>query len=135
MLSGLPKLSSQHYQVVGVITVAPVKALCVERFTDWQVKFSPLGLRCTMVTGDTDVDGDVSDLNSLQNFELVVTTPEKWDFLTRRWRDYQHIMNTINIFLIDEVRDNLWQVVFPRDYLTRHVPYSLGTVHNLRDPF
>ncbi|CAB3261297.1 unnamed protein product [Arctia plantaginis] len=37
-------------------TVAPVKALCTERLTEWYPKFTKLGLLCIEATGDTDVD-------------------------------------------------------------------------------
>ncbi|CAB3236743.1 unnamed protein product [Arctia plantaginis] len=36
--------------------VAPVKALCTERLTEWYPKFTKLGLLCIEATGDTDVD-------------------------------------------------------------------------------
>jgi hypothetical protein len=29
-----------------------------------------------------------------------VTTPEKWDSLTRRWVDHRQIMNLISLFLV-----------------------------------
>lgn len=33
----------------------------------------------------------------------MLTTPEKWDSLTRKWRDYGTLITTVNLFLIDEV--------------------------------
>ena len=51
--------------------VAPIKALCSERFKDWQVKFEPLGLRCCELTGDSQLD----DYFELQNAQIIMTTP------------------------------------------------------------
>lgn len=51
--------------------VAPIKALCSERFEDWQAKFGPLGLRCCELTGDSQLD----DYFELQNAQIVMTTP------------------------------------------------------------
>lgn len=47
-----PNITSN--QNVYLSTVAPVKALCTERLSDWYGKFSKLGLPCIEVTGDTD---------------------------------------------------------------------------------
>ena len=79
--------------------MAPVKALCTEKLHDWAKKFSKLNVNCLEVTGDTDV----TDLNYLKKHQLILTTPEKWDSLTRRWRDHTSLMQTVRLFLIDEV--------------------------------
>lgn len=34
---------------------------------------------------------------------IIITTPEKWDILTRRWTDYRGLVGVIKLFLIDEV--------------------------------
>lgn len=54
-----------------LFSVAPVKALCSERFTDWQNKFNPLGLKCMELTGDTELD----DYFELQAVNIIFTTP------------------------------------------------------------
>ena len=51
--------------------VAPMKALCSERYEDWKAKFGPLGLRCAELTGDSQLD----DYFGLQNAQIVMTTP------------------------------------------------------------
>ncbi|XP_059053609.1 probable ATP-dependent DNA helicase HFM1 [Achroia grisella] len=81
-----------------IIYMAPVKALCTERLTEWYPKFTQLGLLCIEVTGDTDVD-----FNQLKPYRIIITTPEKWDMLTRRWRDHRSLVEVIKLFLIDEV--------------------------------
>jgi len=82
-----------------ITTVAPVKALCSERLQDWRPKFSSLGLRCIEYTGDTDEN----ELTSLLTYHLILTTPEKWDSLTRKWKDNKGIVQMVKLFLIDEV--------------------------------
>ncbi|XP_026734424.1 probable ATP-dependent DNA helicase HFM1 [Trichoplusia ni] len=81
-----------------IIYMAPVKALCTERLTEWYPKFTKLGLLCIEVTGDTDVD-----FTQLKPYKIIITTPEKWDMLTRRWRDHRSLVEVIKLFLIDEV--------------------------------
>lgn len=51
--------------------VAPIKALCAERYDDWTVKFGPLGLKCSELTGDSQLD----DYFELQNANIIMTTP------------------------------------------------------------
>ncbi|KAJ7410423.1 hypothetical protein WISP_108614 [Willisornis vidua] len=80
------------------MTVAPIKALCSQRFDDWKEKFGPIGLTCKELTGDTVVD----DLFEIHNADIIITTPEKWDSMTRRWRD-NCIVQLVRLVLIDEV--------------------------------
>jgi ATP-dependent DNA helicase HFM1/MER3 len=82
-----------------IVYQAPVKALCSERQRDWQKKFGPLGLNCVELTGDTDN----ADLKNVQMADIIITTPEKWDSMTRKWRDHEKLMRLIRLFLIDEV--------------------------------
>lgn len=34
---------------------------------------------------------------------IIVTTPEKWDSITRKWHDHQRLLQMVELFLIDEV--------------------------------
>ncbi|OKL61605.1 hypothetical protein UA08_03771 [Talaromyces atroroseus] len=78
---------------------APTRALCSERFRDWSTKFTSLGLQCAELTGDTDY----AQSRLVQTASIIITTPEKWDSMTRRWRDHAKLMQLIRLFLIDEV--------------------------------
>ncbi|KAG7308813.1 hypothetical protein JYU34_006048 [Plutella xylostella] len=95
----LMKLDDMNYtDDFKIIYMAPVKAVCSERLSEWYPKFTRLGLLCIEVTGDTDVD-----FSKLQPYRIIITTPEKWDVLTRRWTDYRGLVGVIKLFLIDEV--------------------------------
>lgn len=54
-----------------IILVAPIKALCSQRFDDWKEKFGPIGLTCKELTGDTVMD----DLFEIQHANIIMTTP------------------------------------------------------------
>ncbi|KAB0794088.1 hypothetical protein PPYR_13708 [Photinus pyralis] len=100
IINFLNRLASFNQQIpYKVIYVAPVKALCEERLVDWYTKFSALGLSCISVTGDTDY----YDFKRLITHNFIITTPEKWDVLTRRWRDNRNFIPFIKLFMIDEV--------------------------------
>jgi ATP-dependent DNA helicase HFM1/MER3 len=82
-----------------VVYQAPIKSLCSERQRDWQKKFGPLGLRCEELTGDSEL----SQMRDVQSASIIITTPEKWDSMTRKWKDHEKLMQLIKVFLIDEV--------------------------------
>ncbi|KAI7571110.1 P-loop containing nucleoside triphosphate hydrolase protein, partial [Hortaea werneckii] len=42
-------------------------------------------------------------LRNVQHATVIVTTPEKWDSMTRKWKDHQKLMQMVKLFLIDEV--------------------------------
>ncbi|KAM7161971.1 putative ATP-dependent DNA helicase HFM1 [Macrochelys suwanniensis] len=81
-----------------IVYMAPIKALCSQRFDDWKDKFGPIGLSCKELTGDTVMD----DLFEIQHAHIIMTTPEKWDSMTRKWRD-NSLVQLVRLFLIDEV--------------------------------
>uniref|UniRef100_A0A2K5DRD7 Probable ATP-dependent DNA helicase HFM1 n=1 Tax=Aotus nancymaae TaxID=37293 RepID=A0A2K5DRD7_AOTNA len=83
---------------VKIVYMAPIKALCSQRFDDWKEKFGPIGLNCKELTGDTVMD----DLFEIQHAHIIMTTPEKWDSMTRKWRD-NSLIQLVRLFLIDEV--------------------------------
>jgi ATP-dependent DNA helicase HFM1/MER3 len=82
-----------------IVYQAPTKALCSERCADWQAKFGSLDLQCAELTGDTDVN----QMRNVQAANIIITTPEKWDSITRRWKDHVKLMRLVKLFLIDEV--------------------------------
>lgn len=82
--------------------VAPTKALCNEIFQKWQEKFNAIDLKVALVTGDSDPT-EMSNLNDLSSYQIAVTTPEKWDAMTRKWLDHWEIANAVRLALIDEV--------------------------------
>lgn len=82
-----------------VVYQAPTKSLCSERFRDWHSKFINLNLKCAELTGDTDH----MQLRTVQSSQIIITTPEKWDSMTRKWKDHMKLMQLVKLFLIDEV--------------------------------
>lgn len=82
-----------------VVYQAPTKSLCSERYRDWQAKFEIFGIQCAELTGDTESH----NLRNVAKASIIVTTPEKWDSVTRKWKDNTKLMNMIRLFLVDEV--------------------------------
>jgi ATP-dependent DNA helicase HFM1/MER3 len=88
--------SADDYKIVYQ---APTKALCSERALDWKKKFIQLGLKCAEVTGDSGT----RQLSEIRESHVIITTPEKWDSMTRKWKDHAKLIRLVKLFLIDEV--------------------------------
>ena len=54
-----------------LLLVAPIKALCSERYEDWSSRFAALGLKCLELTGDSLM----YDYSELQHVHIILTTP------------------------------------------------------------
>jgi hypothetical protein len=85
-----------------IVYIAPSKALCEERFEDWSKRMlkTKLGVDVATVTGDGDPGEAFRDIASAQ---LILTTPEKWDSITRRWTENFFLLATVKLVLVDEV--------------------------------
>ncbi|XP_061654278.1 probable ATP-dependent DNA helicase HFM1 isoform X1 [Phyllopteryx taeniolatus] len=90
--------TSEPWRGIKAVYMAPIKALCSQCFENWKKKFGPLGLICKELTGDTEID----DFFEIQDSHIILTTPEKWDSMTRKWKD-NCLLQLVRLFLIDEV--------------------------------
>lgn len=89
-------------RVFKCVYVSPTKALCAERCRDWNAKFGTLGIKCCELTGDTAIPNN-SVWGDAKKASIIITTAEKWDSLTRTWRDQDQVLSQIKLFLVDEV--------------------------------
>ncbi|CAJ2650466.1 unnamed protein product [Trifolium pratense] len=81
-----------------VVYVAPIEALAKERYRDWEKKFGGgLKLKVVELTGET-----ATDLKLLEKGQVIISTPEKWDALSRRWKQRKHVQQ-VSLFIIDEL--------------------------------
>ena len=84
-----------------VVYVAPNKALCEERQADWSKRLADIdpNIVCTTITGDVN---STSSYMEITMANLILTTPEKWDSITRKWNDQFVLLSSIKLVLIDE---------------------------------
>ncbi|KAL6935067.1 uncharacterized protein HGUI_01662 [Hanseniaspora guilliermondii] len=80
-----------------IIYMAPTKALCQEKYSEWQSKFKKI--KVGLLTSDT-VEYEE---HSFYDLNLILCTPEKLDFLSRRWNNYKKAFMTIKLCLVDEI--------------------------------
>lgn len=92
-------VSGPGFDQYKIVYMAPTKSLCSERHRDWNSRFALLDMKCAELTGDTNQ----AQLKDVQHANIVITTPEKWDSMTRKWKDHAKLMQLVKLFLIDEV--------------------------------
>ncbi|KAK2737824.1 hypothetical protein FQN57_007382 [Myotisia sp. PD_48] len=81
-----------------VVYIAPMKALVRERVHDWRRRLAtPLGLRLVELTGD-----NTPDTRTIRNADIIITTPEKWDGISRSWQTRGYVRQ-VGLVIIDEI--------------------------------
>ncbi|CEQ40009.1 SPOSA6832_01589 [Sporobolomyces salmonicolor] len=80
-----------------VLYMAPTKSLCAERAADWKKKFE-IGLGWTVreLTGDSETGAGT--WKEVAKARIIVTTPEKWDAMTRKWHDHDTTLGQLRLF-------------------------------------
>lgn len=69
------------------VYIAPVEALAKDRLRDWESKFGRmLGVKVVELTGET-----ATDIKLLEKGQIIISTPERWDVLSRRWKQRKHV--------------------------------------------
>jgi pre-mRNA-splicing helicase BRR2 len=79
------------------VYITPKTELCEIIRRDWETKFSALGKKVSMLTGET-----ATDLKIMNKANIVVSTPINWDILSRRWKQRKQVQN-IQLFMVDEL--------------------------------
>ncbi|NXC38612.1 ASCC3 protein, partial [Penelope pileata] len=86
------------YPTSKAVYIAPLKALVRERIEDWKVRIEEkLGKKVVELTGDV-----TPDMRAIAQADLIVTTPEKWDGVSRSWQNRSYVQK-VSILIIDEI--------------------------------
>ncbi|KAL0421948.1 UNVERIFIED_CONTAM: DExH-box ATP-dependent RNA helicase DExH14 [Sesamum latifolium] len=81
-----------------VIYIAPLKALVRERMNDWRKRLvSRLGKHMVELTGDY-----TPDLTALLQADIIISTPEKWDGISRNWHTRGYVKK-VGLMILDEI--------------------------------
>lgn len=79
-----------------VVYVAPMKALAAEVVEKFGARLGPIGLRVREFTGDMSLTR-----KEAMETHVLVTTPEKWDVVTRK--SGSELSDSVTLFIIDEI--------------------------------
>lgn len=83
-----------------IVYIAPLKALVKERLEDWGNRLSRkhfLEFKCIELTGDS-----MATSEEINGASLYITTPEKWDAITRGWRR-KDFVKKVRLVIMDEI--------------------------------
>lgn len=81
-----------------IVYIAPLKALVRERIDDWKVRLEgKLGIKVVELTGDV-----TPDAKAIRESRVIVTTPEKWDGISRSWQTREYVKD-VALIVIDEI--------------------------------
>ncbi|XP_057196381.1 activating signal cointegrator 1 complex subunit 3 isoform X2 [Triplophysa rosa] len=119
-----------QYPTAKVVYIAPLKALVRERIQDWKIRIEQkLGKKVVELTGDV-----TPDMRAIAQADLIVTTPEKWDGVSRSWQNRSYVQK-VAILIIDEIhllgedRGPVLEVIVSRtNFISSHTSKSVRVV-------
>lgn len=83
---------------IKIVYVAPMKALAAEMTANFSKRLSPLGVQVRELTGDMQLTK-----TEITQTQMLVTTPEKWDVVTRKSTGDIALTQIVKLLIIDEV--------------------------------
>lgn len=113
-----------------IVYIAPLKALVRERVDDWRVRLQErLGRRVVELTGDVS-----PDIRAIQAAHVIITTPEKWDGISRSWQTRNYVKQ-VALIIIDEIhllgedRGPVLEVIVSRtNFISSHTSKKLRVI-------
>ncbi|KAI5838977.1 putative pre-mRNA splicing helicase [Morchella snyderi] len=80
-----------------IVYIAPLKALVQEQVGNFGKRLAPYGIKVSELTGDRQLTKQ-----QIMETQIIVTTPEKWDVITRKATDMSYT-NLVRLIIIDEI--------------------------------
>ena len=87
----------EQYPGKKVVYIAPLKALVKERLRDWKARMKLIGRTVVELSGDA-----TPDIGALAKADILCTTPEKWDGISRNWQVRSYV-TAVKLVVFDEV--------------------------------
>ncbi|MCD1293411.1 ATP-dependent helicase [Methanocella sp. CWC-04] len=82
-----------------VLFIAPLRALTNEKESEWKHVLGSLGFKVYVVTGERELSPFEA-----KSADVIITTPEKWDSATRKYRQERYsFVKDVALVIIDEV--------------------------------
>jgi pre-mRNA-splicing helicase BRR2 len=96
-----------------IVYICPVESMCKQRAAQWKQRLgsqSEVGLNIDSLTGNLQ-----QDLAILNKADVIVTTAEKWDMMSRKWRQ-RKVIQRVGLYILDQLQilDATYEVVASR---------------------
>lgn len=92
-----PETGEIDLDAFKIVYIAPLKALVQEQVGNFGKRLEPYGIRVSELTGDRQLTKQ-----QISETQIIVTTPEKWDVITRKATDLTYT-NLVRLIIIDEI--------------------------------
>ncbi|KAL1311701.1 hypothetical protein AAFC00_001803 [Neodothiora populina] len=92
-----PETGAIDLDAFKIIFIAPLKALVQEQVGNFGKRLEPYGIKVAELTGDRQLTKQ-----QIAETQVIVTTPEKWDVITRKATDTSYT-NLVRLICIDEI--------------------------------
>ncbi|KAJ4272229.1 Pre-mRNA-splicing helicase BRR2 [Fusarium torreyae] len=92
-----PETGDIDLDAFKIVCIAPLKALVQEQVGNLGNRLEPYGIRVAELTGDRQLTKQ-----QIAETQIIVTTPEKWDVITRKSNDLTYT-NLVRLIIIDEI--------------------------------
>ena len=92
-----PDTGEINLDAFKIVYIAPLKALVQEQVGSFGKRLEPYGIRVSELTGDRQLTKQ-----QIADTQIIVTTPEKWDVITRKATDMSYT-NLVRLIIIDEI--------------------------------
>jgi len=92
-----PETGEINLDAFKIVYIAPLKALVQEQVGNFGGRLKEYGITVSELTGDRQLTKQ-----QIADTQIIVTTPEKWDVITRKATDLSYT-NLVRLIIIDEI--------------------------------
>ncbi|KAI8902750.1 Sec63 Brl domain-containing protein [Globomyces pollinis-pini] len=92
-----PETGDYNLDAFKIVYVAPMKALVAEMVGNFASRLKSYGVKVAELTGDRQLTKQ-----QISETQIIVTTPEKWDIITRKATDRSYT-KLVRLIIIDEI--------------------------------
>ena len=86
-----------------IVYISPKMELCKNLFKNWSERLGEDGLGLNIELLRNDFAGQIqNDLQALARGDIIICTPEKWDFISRKWRQRKQVQQ-VSLYIFDNI--------------------------------
>ncbi|PAV56692.1 hypothetical protein WR25_04976 isoform F [Diploscapter pachys] len=88
----------EHHPESKAVYVTPMEDMAIKVYQDWAQRIGKiLDIEVVMLTGEPS-----TDLKLIQRGKLIVSVPERWDNVSRRWKQRKNVQ-AVKLFVVDDL--------------------------------
>ena len=80
-----------------VVYIVPIETMCKGKHKYFHDLFSQFHKKVALLTGQVTID-----LKALEKSDIIVSSPENWDVVSRRWKQRKAVQ-AVSVFIVDEL--------------------------------